>query len=146
VVDEIRVLRLLRSVTDDLAVLRAESAADDRRRADWLWLRGIKYTLVTAIEGCVDIAQHLCASEGWGPPRDNGDAVELLGRHGLLEIDLARRLRRAVGFRNVLVHEYIEVDDEIVLSRLKDLSDLDSFVAAVAEWVSTQSGRSQPNS
>jgi uncharacterized protein YutE (UPF0331/DUF86 family) len=139
VVDEIRVLRLLRSVTDDLSVLRGETSADDSRRADQLWLRGIKYTLVTAIEACVDIGQHLCASEGWGPPRDNGDALELLGRHGVLDVDLARRLRRAVGFRNVLVHEYVEVDDDIVLSRLKDLSDLDSFVTAVAEWVSSQS-------
>jgi len=138
VVDEIRVLRLLRSVTDDLAVLRAESAADDSRRDDRLWLPGIKYMLVTAIEACVDVAQHLCASEGWGPPRDNGDALELLGRHGVLDSGLARQMRRAAGFRNVLVHEYIEVDDEIVLSRLKDLSDLDSFVAAVAEWVSAQ--------
>lgn len=138
-VDEIRVLRLLRSVTDDLAVLREEEAADRNRRADRLWLRGIKYTLVTAIEACVDVAQHICASEGWGPPRDNGDALELLGRHGVLDTDLARRLRRAVGFRNVLVHEYVDVNDEIVVHRLKDLSDLDSFVAAVAEWVRPQS-------
>jgi len=141
VVDEIRVLRLLRSITDDLSVLRGEATADDRRKADQLWLRGIKYTLVTAIEACVDVAQHLCASEGWGPPRDNGDALELLGRHGVLDADLSRRLRRAVGFRNVLVHEYVEVDDEIVVSRLKDPSDLDGFVAAVAEWVSSQAGR-----
>lgn len=138
-VDEIRVLRLLRSVTDDLSLLRVEADADDRRRADQLWLRGIKYTLVTAVEGCIDIAQHLCASEGWGPPRDNGDALELLGRHGVLDGALAARLRRAVGFRNVLVHDYVEVDDDIVLSRLKDLSDLDNFVSAVAEWASAQS-------
>lgn len=137
-VDEIRVLRLLRSITDDLSVLRGEATADDRRKADQLWLRGIKYTLVTAIEACVDVAQHLCASEGWGPPRDNGDALELLGRHGVLDTNLSRRLRRAVGFRNVLVHEYVEVDDEIVVSRLKDPADLDGFVSAVAEWVSSQ--------
>jgi len=55
-VDEVRVLRLLRSVTDDLAVLREEALADARRRADALWLRGVKYTFVTAIEACVDVA------------------------------------------------------------------------------------------
>jgi len=84
VVDEVRVLQLLRSVTDDLAVLRHEASSDERRRADPLWLRGVKYTFVTAIEGCVDVAQHICASEGWGPPRDNGDALEVLGRHRVL--------------------------------------------------------------
>jgi uncharacterized protein YutE (UPF0331/DUF86 family) len=135
VVDEVRVLALLRSVTDDLAVLRSEATADDRRRADPMWLRGVKYTFVTAIEGCVDVAQHICASEQWGPPRDNGAAVELLGRHGVLEPELAGRLRRAVGFRNVLVHDYVEVDDLVVLDRLQDPSDLSSFVGAVVEWV-----------
>ncbi|HVE97541.1 MAG TPA: DUF86 domain-containing protein [Pseudonocardiaceae bacterium] len=136
-VDEVRVLRLLRSVTDDLAVLRREMPAGDKRRADPLWLRGIKYTFVTAIEACVDVAQHLCASEGWGPPRDNGDAVRTLGLHEVLSPDLAEQMRRAVGFRNVLVHDYIDVDDEIVLARLADLRDLDEFVAEVTEWLST---------
>lgn len=134
-VDEVRVLRLLRSISDDLAVLRAEAAADPLRRGDPLWLRGVKYTFVTAIEAGIDVAQHLCASEGWGPPRDNGDAVRLLGVHGVLPLDLADRLRRAVGFRNVLVHDYVEVDDGIVLDRLGNLVDLDDFVAAVAAWV-----------
>jgi uncharacterized protein YutE (UPF0331/DUF86 family) len=135
VVDEVRVLRLLRSISDDLAVLRAEASADPTRRGDPLWLRGVKYTFVTAIEAGVDVAQHVCASEGWGPPRDNGDAVRLLGVHGVLSADLADRLRRAVGFRNVLVHDYVEVDDGIVLDRLGNLSDLDDFVATVAAWV-----------
>jgi hypothetical protein len=56
VVDEIRVLRLLRAITDDLSVLRRESDADGERRADSLWLREVKYTFVTAIEACVDVA------------------------------------------------------------------------------------------
>jgi uncharacterized protein YutE (UPF0331/DUF86 family) len=135
-VDEVRVLRLLRSVTDDLAVLREEALADARRRADALWLRGVKYTFVTAIEACVDVAQHICASEGWGPPRDNCDALSLLGLHGVLPPDVATRLRKAVGFRNVLVHEYVEVDDSVVLTRLADPSDLGEFVTAVVEWTS----------
>jgi uncharacterized protein YutE (UPF0331/DUF86 family) len=79
VVDEDRVLRLLRSISDDTAVLRQEAGASEERRQDPIWLRGVKYTFVTAIEACVDVAQHICATEGWGPPADNGDAVRLLG-------------------------------------------------------------------
>ncbi len=48
-VDETRVLRLLRAVSDDVAVLAVERAADEHRRADELRLPGIKYTFVTAI-------------------------------------------------------------------------------------------------
>ena len=134
-VDEVRVERLLRSVADDLAVLRREARADDTRRGDPIWLRGVKYSFVTAIEACVDIAQHLAASEGWGPTSSNADAVVVLGRHGVLPPDLARRVGRAVGFRNVLVHAYVAVDDAVVLARLADPSDLDAFVTAVATWM-----------
>lgn len=135
-VDELRVTRLLRSVTDDLAVLESEAPADAARRADPMWLRGVKYSFVTAIEACVDIAQHICATEGWGPPGDNGDAVELLGRHGVVPADVATAMRKAVGFRNVLVHEYVEVEDTVVTGRLEDLSDLRHFVRSVGSWVS----------
>jgi uncharacterized protein YutE (UPF0331/DUF86 family) len=134
-VDEVRVLRLLRSITDDVAVLRGESAADETRRQDPIWLRGVKYTFVTAIEACVDVAQHICATEGWGPPADNGDSIRLLGEHGVCTPELARSMRQAVGFRNVLVHDYIRVNDDIVVGRLKALGDLDDFAGQVAAWV-----------
>jgi uncharacterized protein YutE (UPF0331/DUF86 family) len=139
-VDEPRVQRLLRSVTDDLSVLRSEAAAGASRRSDALWIRGVKYTFVTAIEGCVDVAQHICAAEGWGPPADNGDAVRLLGDHGVLPRGLAASLRRAVGFRNVLVHEYVEVSDDIVVARLADLGDLESFVRLIAAYLERTRG------
>jgi uncharacterized protein YutE (UPF0331/DUF86 family) len=59
VVDEVRVFRLLRAITDALDVLRQEASAGEERRADPMWLRGVKYTFVTSIEVCVDIAQHI---------------------------------------------------------------------------------------
>jgi uncharacterized protein YutE (UPF0331/DUF86 family) len=136
-VDEARVLALLRSVRADLTFLGREAHADAVRRADEAWLRGVKYAFVTAIEGCVDVAQHLAASESWGAPATNAAAVRLLGRHGVLDPDLADRLGRAVGFRNVLVHDYVEVDDTIVLDRLADHADLDAFVVAVLRWLDT---------
>lgn len=79
------------------------------------------------------MAQHLCSAQGWGPPADNGDAMRLLGEHAVLTADLAAAMRRAVGFRNVLVHDYVDVDDAIVLSRLQDVSDLEHFVGAVTQ-------------
>jgi uncharacterized protein YutE (UPF0331/DUF86 family) len=133
VVDELRLLRLLRAITDRIALLRTEATADELRRRDPLWIAGIKYTFVTAIEACIDVAQHVCASEGWGPPETNGDAMALLGRHGVLGPALADALRRAVGFRNVLVHDYVVVDDAVVVSQLHDLSNLEDFVDAIAD-------------
>lgn len=135
VVDEVRVFRLLRAITDDLALLREEFDAGEARRADRMWLRGVKYTFVTSIEACVDVAQHICSAQGWGPPQDNGDAMKVLARHGMLSAELSDAMRKAVGFRNVLVHEYVEVSDEIVVSRLGNLGDLERFVEQVTAFL-----------
>lgn len=135
VVDPLRVQRLLRAVSDELAFLEHEAHADADRRSDPIWLRGVKYSFVAAIEACIDTAHHMCASAGWGPPADNGDAMRLLGAHGALGSELARAMRQAVGFRNVLVHDYAQVDDQIVVSRLRDLRPLRQFVSAVAQRI-----------
>ena len=61
--------------------------------------------------------------------------MRLLGRHGVVPDDLAGRVARAVGFRNVLVRQYADVDDGLVVAQLDRLGDLDAYVAAVARWL-----------
>ncbi len=53
----------------------------------------------------------------------------------MLEPPYAYRMRQAVGFRYVLVHEYAKVDDLIVPKRLADPSDVDEFARSVATWL-----------
>ncbi|MEO6120840.1 MAG: DUF86 domain-containing protein [Acidimicrobiales bacterium] len=135
-VDERRVRRLLQRVTEDLAYLRQRSALGRATLlADTDRLAGLKYVFVTAIEGCLNVAQHICASEGWGPPESNADALRVLGRHGVLDADTAEAMARAVGFRNVLVHGYASVDDQLVIDQLGRLDLLQDFVATVARFV-----------
>lgn len=140
VVDERRVRRLLQRVTDDLAYL-SERARSDRSAlaGDHDRLAALKYVFVTAIGGCLEVAQHLCASEGWGPPASNPDALRLLGRHGVLDADLAEAMDRAVSFRNVLVHSYVDVDDRLVVGFLDHVTKLDGFVRSVPQWMQRQS-------
>lgn len=92
----------------------------------------LKYLFITAIEGCIDAAQHVCASEGFGPPDDNASAVRLLAEHGVLEDAIAREVAAAVGFRNLLVHRYAEIDDTRVVANLDRLADIDAYVDALA--------------
>lgn len=134
-VDEVRVSRLMRAASDGLASLGREAAAPPQRRADPLWRSGVKYLFITTIEACVDIAHHVCASEGWGPPATNADAFRVLARHDMVPAALANSLAHAVGFRNVLVHDYVDVDERIVDERLTDVADLESFLRMVAAWL-----------
>ncbi|MGH8746603.1 MAG: type VII toxin-antitoxin system HepT family RNase toxin [Burkholderiales bacterium] len=91
----------------------------------------VSHNLELAIQACTDIAAHLCGAHGMVPPTA-GEAFSMLAKLGLLETGLAKRLRRAVGFRNVLVHEYVEVDWKIVLRVITaDTKDLAAFGKAV---------------
>lgn len=135
-VDAERVTALLRRLAAEVRYLQAR-AQEDRRalRADEERLSGLKYRFITALETLVTIAQHLCASEAWGPPDSNAASVRLLGRHGVVEADLADRLGSAVGFRNLLVHQYHEVDDDLVVAHLDDVGDLSQFVREASAWL-----------
>lgn len=140
-VDPVRLARLLQRLGEQLSFLQ-ERAADDRGRlrGDEVLLSATKYRFVTAIEAMLDVAHHLLASELWGPPDSSADALRLLGRHGVLDADLAERAARAVGFRNVLVHGYAEVDDDRVVAQLDALDDLRAFVNQVAAWAGRAEG------
>lgn len=138
-VDERRVRRLLQRIGDDLAYLGSRASADrSTLMGDPDRLAALKYVFVTAIEGCLDVAQHLCASEGWGPPSSNADALRILGRHSVLTPALAEVMARAVGFRNVLVHGYADVDAAVVVGHLDRVPDLEQYVSTVSTWVTHQ--------
>lgn len=87
--------------------------------------------LSLAIQTCIDIASHLCAAHGI-VPQTAGEAFAQLARAKLVDKPLAQRLQLAAGFRNVLVHEYTEVDWDIVLRAARTgTRDLEAFGRAV---------------
>lgn len=135
-VDGERVAALLTRLRAELDYLTARAAGDRAAlREDEERLSGLKYRFITALETVVNIAQHLCASEGWGPPASNADSVRLLGRHGVIGEPLGDRVAAGVGFRNILVHQYDEVDDDRVIAHLDEVDDLHAFVRQTADWV-----------
>jgi uncharacterized protein YutE (UPF0331/DUF86 family) len=76
--------------------------------------------------------------EDWRKPRDERDALILLAERGIFEPELSDRLLQAKGFRNVLVHEYVELDPDLLYAHLRDdVGDLWKFARAVAAWMQT---------
>ena len=135
-VDPERLHRLLRRVTDDLAVLDSYvPAVREELLQDTVRLGHLKYTFVTLLEGCLDAAHHVGAARGYGPADTNADAMRLLARHGVLPDELAQRMAQAVGFRNVLVHGYAVVDDRRVVAQLDQLDAVRLFVRLLADLI-----------
>ncbi len=140
-VDHARLARLLARIDDRLVALRALATDGATRvRADPHRLGHAKYLFVTGIEGIIDVSHHVVSSEGWGVPDTNAGALRLLAGRGVIEPEAADRLVAAVGFRNVLVHGYAEVDDDRVVAYLDHLGELAGFVTAVTGWAAGQPG------
>jgi uncharacterized protein YutE (UPF0331/DUF86 family) len=139
VVDAVRLARLLQRVGEEVSRLSA-LAAEDRAalRADDVRLSAVKYRFVTVLEAVLDVTHHVLASELWGPADTGSDAVGLLARHGVLDSQTAEQMAHAVGFHNVLVHGYADVDDDIVVANLDRLDDVRAFVQQVRNWASRQ--------
>jgi uncharacterized protein YutE (UPF0331/DUF86 family) len=85
-----------------------------------------------ACEAAIDLAMHVVAKNNLGVPQDARNGFELLRQAGVISADLAERMKRMVGFRNIAVHDYQAIQIDIVKAIIdKRLGDFDEFVSAV---------------
>lgn len=63
-----------------------------------------------------------------------GQAFDQLDDAGLIPADLALRLKKSVGFRNIAVHNYSGIDWAIVHAiATRHLGDFEAFARAVSQ-------------
>ena len=90
--------------------------------------------LQRAVQAMIDVAAHVVASEGLGTPDSLGASFTLLERAGFLDGELAERMRRMTGFRNVAVHEYRKLDPAVLEAIVRErLGDLRAFAGRILE-------------
>ena len=88
--------------------------------------------LQLAIEACIDISELIISDQRLATPTTAREAIELLGKHGILDWQFAKHFAKAAGFRNILIHDYLELDYEQVLGNLKsNLSDFHRFIKSI---------------
>ena len=127
----------LRAILSRLQARQRELAAyaaltQEQYLADPRGVYASKYLLLTAIEDALAVANHVIASEGYRAPSDYPDAFRSLREAGVVDAVLAGRLEGIARFRNLLVHQYDDVDDRRVHAILRqDREDLDGFAGAV---------------
>ena len=98
---------------------------EDQTRQDSMLLN-----LQGACEATIDLAMYVVRKRRLGLPQESREAFDLLEQAGLLAPELARAMRAMVGFRNVAVHSYRELDLAIVRSIIHErLSDFEAFAS-----------------
>lgn len=104
-VDVGRLRMILERVDRDLRRLRELSATPAEVLIDELnLLDAVKYRFVTVIEGLIDVAHHIIASEGLRAARTYADAFVVLGEAALLDHEVAATAADVARFRDLLVH------------------------------------------
>lgn len=76
--------------------------------------------LQLAIETTLDIGNHIVSSLGLGEVNWYSDVAALLEEKGYITVELREKWIKIIGFRNILIHNYLEVDRKIVFDVLQN--------------------------
>jgi len=85
--------------------------------------RGIFYSLQTSIEAMVDLIAMLVKDLGVRVKDDNINISEII-KTKKLNPELGEKLKKANGLRNIIVHRYNEIDEQIILDSVQEVKDL----------------------
>ena len=110
----------------------ASLGAGTERR--WAVERGLQLCAQNAL----DIASHISSAAGLDPGSYRS-SIDCLVEAGALPRTFADRFRGIAGFRNVLVHGYLEIDLDLLARMLSErLEDFDEFASHVEYWLAGQ--------
>lgn len=85
-----------------------------------------------AVQLVIDMAMAACVRLGLGAPGSYAEAFRVLAAHGVLDDELAGRLVRAAGFRNLIAHAYEKLDMAVVFRAASEgPRDLRAFLVAL---------------
>ncbi len=113
-------LSALQRLEDLGKISKAEFGADPHK------VGSAKYNLIVAIEGTVDLSNHIISKNGFRTPEDYADTFRVLEEKGVFDAEFTGSLIQMARFRNRLVHIYWDIDDaeiyRIIQTRLQDIT------------------------
>jgi uncharacterized protein YutE (UPF0331/DUF86 family) len=92
----------------------------------------ILFNIQAAVQNCIDIAAHIISAEGFGVPGSTTEMFFILGENSYLDNNLTQKMVKAVGFRNLIVHEYGKIELEQVYEIAQnDVNDLNEYLKEI---------------
>lgn len=111
-----------------------------RLHDDRLLRRAVERMLTQVVDLAAAVCSHVVSSRVASPPTSYRGAFDAAASLGLLDEELTASLRRAVGMRNLLVHEYARADLDLVAAAVpQGRDDAAAFVRQVSSWLLRES-------
>ena len=96
----------------------------------------ILFNIQLAVQNCIDIAAHIVSQGNMGVPGSTSELFYSLEENGFLNRSLTEKMVKAVGFRNLIVHEYGKLDLKRAFDiSQNDINDLKEFLKAVMQKI-----------
>jgi uncharacterized protein YutE (UPF0331/DUF86 family) len=105
-------------------------------KEDHLKQDAIAINLQRAAEQAIDLANHVIRKRKLGLPKESKESFEILAKAKIIPDDLTDKLKGMVGFRNIMVHDYKEMDLKIMIDVIEHhLDDLIVYTNHIMEFV-----------
>lgn len=128
--------RCIKQIETFYALPRERPFEEDRLIQD-----AIAANLQRACEQCIDLANHTIKVRKLGLPKESRESFRLLAKNKIIPPELAAKLEGMVGFRNTLVHQYQDLDIELMVDVIENhLDDLVDFTNLIIEEFSKETG------
>ncbi len=102
-------------------------------------LYSIEHRIQLAIESAINIGEHLVSGLNLGLYDDAKGVFLILGKKRVIDNQLADNLKNAAGMRNILVHNYLEIDLQLIQkAATTDLKDLEEFTKQINTFLQKQ--------
>ncbi len=93
----------------------------------------IRYGFFESIQIVIDIACKLTSKYNFAKPKSYKECIEALVKAKIIDTKLGEELVKMVGFRNILIHDYEEIEKEALIGYLKRVDDFKKFIEAVRD-------------
>ncbi|MHA1341778.1 MAG: type VII toxin-antitoxin system HepT family RNase toxin [Candidatus Helarchaeota archaeon] len=102
--------------------------------------------LQLAIECVLDIGNYIISRLNLEKPDKYQDILLILGANSIIPKAFAEKIAKMAGFRNILVHDYLDINHEIVYDHLiHELSDFDDFIKIILKFLNNNKKNSSKN-
>ncbi len=108
----------------------------DSLKDDMIKYWGIERGIQISIECVLDISNIIISTLDIEKPDTYREVILLLGKEGVLPQKFAKDIANMVSFRNILVHDYMRVDENIMIDILHNrLDDFAIYIKYINHWL-----------
>jgi uncharacterized protein YutE (UPF0331/DUF86 family) len=126
----------LQEMNENLSLLSEINKTDlDKFQSDPKIYKLAERCLEISLECLIDICHYIIASNSWTRPKDNAEAIILVGQRGVIPLEFAKKIVGMANLRNILVHAYLTIDRKLLYEHINHLEDFKEFQKHILTYI-----------